>query len=321
MIETGRKEKDDLEKWLKTEPSIIGENIKIIGEQVSTDSGPLDYLAIDNKGNMVIIELKRDKLPREVLAQAIDYASDIASWEIDKISETCLNFTGQSIEDFVSENFEDLDIENITINESQRLLLLGFSIDKALTRMIEWLSDNFDMAINAIILKYVKTSSGDELLSKTSIISEDIEKDKTSKRKYKIPMSDEPGTYEDEELKNKLIMYFNKNLWSGERIRKIMLPYLLKTNGVVKREELKNEFLKVGGELGGNNPKQSGTYISLISNQLGQKKKDYLRQIISYEYPNNFWEKDNFQIPLDYINLVKEILDIVEEKNSKETNI
>ncbi|MBG0765440.1 MAG: DUF91 domain-containing protein [Tissierellales bacterium] len=187
MIETGRKEKDDLEKWLKTEPSIIGENIKIIGEQVSTDSGPLDYLAIDNKGNLVIIELKRDKLPREALAQAIDYASDIASWEIDKISETCLNFTGQSIEDFVSENFEDLDIENITINESQRLLLLGFSIDKALTRMIEWLSDNFDMAINAIILKYVKTSSGDELLSKTSIISEEIEKDKTSKRKYKIP--------------------------------------------------------------------------------------------------------------------------------------
>jgi RecB family endonuclease NucS len=51
----------------------------IIGEQVQTKSGYLDFLGIDKNGNTVIIELKRDKLPREVIAQTIDYASDVAS--------------------------------------------------------------------------------------------------------------------------------------------------------------------------------------------------------------------------------------------------
>lgn len=79
LAQNGRKEKDDLEKWLKTNPKILGDNILVFGEQVWTKSGPLDYLGIDNNGNLVIVELKRDKLARDVLAQAIDYASDVAN--------------------------------------------------------------------------------------------------------------------------------------------------------------------------------------------------------------------------------------------------
>jgi hypothetical protein len=132
MTEHDRREKDDLEQWIKSEQSILGTDIKIIGEQVRTASGPLDYLGIDDKGNLVIIELKRDRLPREALAQAIDYASDVAKWEIDTISEVCLNYTGQSIEDFISENFEEVDRENITINQIQRITLVGFAIESSL---------------------------------------------------------------------------------------------------------------------------------------------------------------------------------------------
>ncbi|CAH9018676.1 endonuclease NucS domain-containing protein [Candidatus Nitrosacidococcus sp. I8] len=91
LTKQGRKEKDDLEKWIKTSPKILGEDILLIGEQVWRKSGPLDYLGIDNQGNLVIIELKRDKLPREVLAQAIDYASDVADWDMDRLNEICLN--------------------------------------------------------------------------------------------------------------------------------------------------------------------------------------------------------------------------------------
>jgi len=47
-------------------------------------------LGIDNNGNLVIVELKRDKLARDVLAQAIDYASDVANWDIEKLNEICL---------------------------------------------------------------------------------------------------------------------------------------------------------------------------------------------------------------------------------------
>lgn len=317
LAENGRKEKEDLEQWIKTEANILGDDIRIIGEQVYTASGPLDYLGIDSKGNLVIIELKRDRLPREALAQAIEYASDISKWERDRIGEICINYTGQAIEDFIAESYEDIDDDSFIINESQRLLLVGFSIDISLARMIEWLSDRYDLAINAILLKYVKTSSGNELLSRTAIIPEEIEKDKINKKKYRLEMSDDCGNYGEEEIKELFERYLRKDLWSSKRIKNIMLPYLFKNKDGVTREDLKQEFLRVGGELGGKDTKQAGIFIALISNQLGQKKKDYLRQIIMYDYPNFSWEKDNFKVNPKYIHLVESILTMFKEEDDK----
>ena len=54
-----------------------------------TTGGSIDFLGIDKLGNFVIVELKRDKLSRDVLSQAIDYALDVASWDVNKISEVC----------------------------------------------------------------------------------------------------------------------------------------------------------------------------------------------------------------------------------------
>ena len=107
---------------------------------------------------MVVIELKRDLLPRESLSQAIDYVSDIASWGLDKINDECLKYTKnelnteQELEDYLSENFGDIDLESIIINGTQRILLVGFSIDESLERMIDWLSNNYGVGINALIL-------------------------------------------------------------------------------------------------------------------------------------------------------------------------
>src|SRR3989338_2114983 len=105
LVENNRTEPEDLETWLAKNPEIISKDIRLIGRQVTTKTGELDLLGIDSSGNIVIIELKREKLARDALAQAIDYASDIANWDIDKISEECLKYTKQSLEDFFSEQF------------------------------------------------------------------------------------------------------------------------------------------------------------------------------------------------------------------------
>ncbi len=313
MIDADRKEREHLEKWIKTNPKILGEDILIIGEQVYSKSGALDFLGLDNSGNIVIVELKRDKLPREVLTQAIDYASDVASWDIDRLSEICLGYNGQTLEDFISENLEGIKLEDLVINKAQRLLLVGFSIEEPLSRMIEWLSLNYDIGINAIILNYIKTSSGNELLSKTAIISEEIEKAKANKRTFKIIMSDEPGNYPPEELQELLTNYLSKNIYSASRIKIIMLPYLLKHNRKATREEIKKEFVKLKAA---ENMTQAGQFLSLISNQLGQKNKDFLRQIINYEYPNYSWEKDNFYLREEYRSMVAETLDKLKNVNN-----
>ncbi len=245
LADNNRKETEHLENWIKTKPEILGTDILIIGEQVYTKSGPLDFLAIDNNGNIVVVELKRDRLARVVLAQAIDYASDLSTWDIDKLSEVCMSYTGNSLEDHIAENFEDIEIDDITINQTQRLLLVGFSIEESLNRMIEWLSSNFDLSVNAIILNYVKTSNGTELLSRTVTIPEEIAKEKTSKKKFKIEMSDEPGEYETDKLMELLKAYFKRANYSANRMKNVLLPALLSKNKITRRE-LKEEFVKTG---------------------------------------------------------------------------
>jgi len=305
LAENNRKETEHLESWIKTKPEILGTDILIIGEQVFTKSGPLDFLAIDNNGNIVVVELKRDKLARVALAQAIDYASDLSTWDIDKLSEICMSYTGNSLEEHIAENFEDIEIDDLTINQTQRLLLVGFSIEESLIRMIEWLSSNFDLSVNAIILNYVKTSNGTELLSRTVTIPEEIAKEKTSKKKFKIQMSDDPGEYETEKLMELLKAYFKRANYSANRMKNVLLPALL-SNNQITRKELKQEFVKTGEAP---DESQAGYFIALISNQLGQAKKDYLRQIIFYDYPDNEWTKDNFRIRDGCIELVETLLD------------
>lgn len=80
-------------------------------------------------------------------------------------------------------SFPDIDLENVDINDVQRIILVGFGIQDSLERMVHWLSSNYDMSINAILIKYIKTISGDELLMRTAIISEAVESVRTEKKK------------------------------------------------------------------------------------------------------------------------------------------
>jgi len=313
LVESKRKEKEDLEQWIKSNPEILGEDIAIIGQQVQTKSGPLDFLGIDSSGNLVIVELKRDRIPREAIAQAIDYASDLSTWEVSRLGEICQSYTGQSLEDFLGSRFQNVALEELIINQVQRLLLVGFSIEEPLNRMIEWLSSKFNLGVNAIILNYTKTKGGEELLSRTVIIPEEVVREKSNQKKFVIEMSNEPGEYDNDTLKELLKKYLSQNLYSSQRIREYFLPILLKKD-VVTREQLKKEIVRVGGA----EPGQVGYHLSLISNQLGHKWKDYLRQIVSYEFPNYHWEKDNFKIRDGYKDIVKEVLDELNQAQRQE---
>jgi len=312
LASDGRKEKDDLEQWIKSNPQILGDDIVLIGEQVSTSSGPMDFLGLDNNGNAVIVELKRDRLPREALAQAIDYASDVAGWDIDHFREICRSFTGQNLEDLLQEKFEDISIEDLSINSAQRLLLVGTAVEESLGRMIEWLSDNYSVGINAVVLNYAKTSKGDAVLSRMVIIPEEVEKQKVNRKKFIIEMDNKPGNYDEDTLEAKLIEYLSKKLYSSQRIRDVLLPSLLE-KGQVTRDQLRKEFvLRHAAE----DESQAGYFLSLISSQLGYKWNDYLRQVVFYDYPNHPWEKDNFKIREEFVELVTRVLKKVKNKSN-----
>src|SRR5271157_3225996 len=65
-----------LEDMIVAAPPILSDEWMLIGRQEDTGyGGRIDLLAIAPDGSLVLIELKRDRTPREVVAQALDYAS------------------------------------------------------------------------------------------------------------------------------------------------------------------------------------------------------------------------------------------------------
>jgi hypothetical protein len=299
MVEEKRLEKH-LENWIKTHPEILGENIIIIGEQVSASGGVIDFLGIDKEtGDLIIIELKRDRLGRDALAQAIDYASEVASWTEEDINER--------IDKKLELIIENLNLEepNINLNQNQRILLVGFSMEDRLQRMIDWLSEKYGMSINAVLLKYVKTKNGEELIARTMVIPEEIEKERTEKQRgqIKIQLSDEPGNYNIDELKKLLLKYLSEDRPVPKRIRTILLPLCLE-HPIVTRNMIKEELLKRGEA---EDETSAGKIITTISREIGIEKRDYLRQILRYDKISEH-QKENYKISEEYKQLVKEIL-------------
>jgi RecB family endonuclease NucS len=69
-----------LEQLIETDPSILGQPLLLIGRQVPTAfGGIIDLLAVDADGYINVLELKRDRTPRDVVAQVLDYGSWVAT--------------------------------------------------------------------------------------------------------------------------------------------------------------------------------------------------------------------------------------------------
>ena len=70
-----------LEDMIVSAPAILDDQWMLIGRlppAPPTFGGVVDLLALAPDGSLVLIELKPDRTPREVVAQALDYASFVA---------------------------------------------------------------------------------------------------------------------------------------------------------------------------------------------------------------------------------------------------
>jgi RecB family endonuclease NucS len=69
-VATGKLANENMiQNWIERQPDLLGLELLIIGrEVVAPDRGRVDLLGIDQDGNLAILELKRDRTPREVIA-------------------------------------------------------------------------------------------------------------------------------------------------------------------------------------------------------------------------------------------------------------
>jgi hypothetical protein len=91
VISVALADESRLEDILEKDITILGlDNLLIVGRQVITDFGKrIDLLGIDSLGTLHVIELKRDRTPREIVAQLLDYGSWLEDLDAARIAEIC----------------------------------------------------------------------------------------------------------------------------------------------------------------------------------------------------------------------------------------
>ena len=83
-----------LEEMIVRDPHILSGEWMLIGRQeITSHGGRIDLLAIAPDGSLVLVELKRDRTPREIVAQALDYASWVEQLTSEKIAQIYQRFS------------------------------------------------------------------------------------------------------------------------------------------------------------------------------------------------------------------------------------
>lgn len=165
----------DLERRLEThithDPSITGTQLLIVGRQVRTaHGGVIDLLGVDSEGVVHIIELKRAKTPRDVVAQVLDYASWVANLSREDIIGLYKDPDDRPFEEAFAECF-DLDTPPDEINAEYRLVIVAAELDSATERIVRYLSDSFGVPINAVLFQHFKDGAN-TYLARTFIVDE-----------------------------------------------------------------------------------------------------------------------------------------------------
>lgn len=155
-----------LEDMIVAEPAILSDQWMIIGRQANTGfGGRIDLLAIAPDASLVLIELKRGKTPREVVAQAIDYASWAEDLDTDEISRLFSSFSGGgNLSDAFRERFgQPLDEE--ALNGSHQIVIVASHLDASSERIVNYLNKR-DIPINVLCFQVFDTGAG-QLLSRS----------------------------------------------------------------------------------------------------------------------------------------------------------
>lgn len=179
--ELGFTERKHLQEWLAHEPSALGEELLIIQKEFDGFDDTrerLDLLALDKDGNLVIIENKLDDSGRDVVWQALKYASycasltkaqivDIYQQYLDRYepvtAEVDLLNAPASASARICEFLDAPDLDELKLNlgNSQRIMLVAANFRKEVTSTALWL---LGQGISIACFKITPYSLGEQLL-------------------------------------------------------------------------------------------------------------------------------------------------------------
>lgn len=187
FTDLGLQERYDIQEWIANYPDMLEYTDKLLIIQKEFDgfedtNRRLDLLALDDKGNIVVIENKRDDTGVDVTWQAINYASfcsTLTKQQVIDIYNKYLAKQGkgqdaeQIIEDFL------LDSSKGYPSDKQKIILVSHHFRSEVLSAVQWLNSN-GLDITCIRLRPYKFQN--EIIVDTDrILPQDALKDYTLK--------------------------------------------------------------------------------------------------------------------------------------------
>ncbi len=143
-----------LEDFLEQDPSLLSVRLLAIGRQVRTPHGKLiDLLAIDAEGNLHVLELKRDKTPRDVVAQVLDYGSWVSTLNREQVVDLASTHLNRPFEAAFEDVFGGAPPDEL--NGELQLTIVATDLDDSSERIVTYLRE-FGVPINAVFISYLE---------------------------------------------------------------------------------------------------------------------------------------------------------------------
>ena len=167
-----------LENWLERNPHSIIEdgNLLIIGRQVTTNIGSfIDLLALDKQGDVVVVELKRDRTPRDTLAQTLEYASFAEHLDYEQLEDifgTYINDESVNLAQYHRDYFELMTDEAAVFNKDQRIVIVGQRITPEIRQTSTFLR-NKGLRVTCVEFTFFETEERLRLLSSDIVVGKE----------------------------------------------------------------------------------------------------------------------------------------------------
>ena len=200
FTQLGFQERRDIQEWVAANPSILGDDLLIIGKEFQgfdRTNERLDLLAVDSDGKLVIIELKRDDTGADAHWQAIKYASYFRGAGAEKLVGLLAKYADISQDEAQAQLAQHLGPAVDSLNGGQRIILASHRFAPEVTSAALWLNEKVsdkDLITCVTLVPYRDSKTDSLYVQATTIIpvpgeeglvielSEDRQKDQKRKR-------------------------------------------------------------------------------------------------------------------------------------------
>ncbi|MCY4412673.1 MAG: endonuclease NucS [Caldilineaceae bacterium] len=169
---------ETLHDWLESNPEGILEDneLLIIGREVLTDlGGYIDLLGVDPAGNVVVVELKRGRTPRDTVAQALEYSAFVERLDVDQletISRTYMDDESLNFAEHHRQHFDLSESDAVAFNKDQRIVIVCQEVAPQISETAKFLNSK-GVNVTCVEFAFFQAQDGARLMSQEIVVGEE----------------------------------------------------------------------------------------------------------------------------------------------------